>query len=125
MKTLGWLKVVFLCGLTVAPLEVLAFAATPLPVSEVLAVVGRPLTPVSYAGVARRTTRRAYGYPGAAVGAVAVGAAVATTAAIATLPAGCGQMSVTGATYYRCGSTYYQPQYDGPNVVYVQAAPPQ
>jgi hypothetical protein len=27
--------------------------------SEVLAVVGRPLTPVSYAGVARRTVRRA------------------------------------------------------------------
>jgi hypothetical protein len=25
---------------------------------EVLAVVGRPLTPVSYAGVARRTVRR-------------------------------------------------------------------
>jgi hypothetical protein len=27
-------------------------------VPEVLAVVGRPLTPVSYAGVARRTVRR-------------------------------------------------------------------
>ena len=26
--------------------------------AEVLAVVGRPLTPVSYAGVARRTVRR-------------------------------------------------------------------
>jgi hypothetical protein len=34
-------------------------------VPEVLAVVGRPLTPVSYAGVARRTVRRSayYGYP--------------------------------------------------------------
>jgi hypothetical protein len=33
-------------------------------VPEVLAVVGRPLTPMSYAGVARRTVRRAnYGYP--------------------------------------------------------------
>jgi hypothetical protein len=30
---------------------------------EVLAVVGRPLTPVSYAGVARRTVRRASYYP--------------------------------------------------------------
>lgn len=29
--------------------------------------IGRPLTPMSYAGVARRTTRRAIGY-GAAVG---------------------------------------------------------
>ncbi len=47
------------------------------------AVIGRPLTPLSYAGVARRTTRRAY-YAGAATGAaVAAGAAVATGAAIA------------------------------------------
>jgi len=33
-------------------------------VPEILAVVGRPLTPMSYAGVARRTVRRsAYYYP--------------------------------------------------------------
>jgi hypothetical protein len=38
--------------------------------------IGRPLTPMSYAGVARRTTRRAV-YVGAA-GAAAVGAAAAT-----------------------------------------------
>lgn len=36
--------------------------------SEAAARVGRPLTPVSYAGVARRTTRRAVA-AGAAVGA--------------------------------------------------------
>jgi len=35
------------------------------------AIVGRPLTPVSYAGVARRTTRRA-AYTGAAYGAATV-----------------------------------------------------
>jgi len=29
---------------------------------DVFAVVGRPLTPVSYAGVARRTVRRGGGY---------------------------------------------------------------
>ena len=40
-------------------------------VSSAEARVGRPLTPMSYAGVARRTTRRAV-----AVGAVAAGAAV-------------------------------------------------
>jgi hypothetical protein len=40
-------------------------------VSSAEARIGRPLTPMSYAGVARRTTRRAV-----AVGAVAVGAAV-------------------------------------------------
>jgi hypothetical protein len=31
-------------------------------VPEVLAVVGRPLTPMSYAGVARRTVRRSAYY---------------------------------------------------------------
>jgi hypothetical protein len=30
--------------------------------SEAQAWIGRPLTPMSYAGVARRTTRRAYAY---------------------------------------------------------------
>lgn len=39
-------------------------------------IIGRPLTPLSYAGVARRTTARGAMYMGA-VGAAAVGAAVA------------------------------------------------
>jgi hypothetical protein len=43
-------------------------------VTTAQARIGRPLTPLSYAGVARRTTRRAY----AAGAAVAVGAAAAT-----------------------------------------------
>ena len=30
-------------------------------VTEAHAIIGRPATPMSYAGVARRTTRRAYG----------------------------------------------------------------
>jgi hypothetical protein len=30
-------------------------------VAKAHAIIGRPLTPMSYAGVARRTTRRAYG----------------------------------------------------------------
>jgi hypothetical protein len=42
--------------------------------SEAQARVGRPLTPMSYAGVARRTTRRAVA-AGAAVGAVGVAGA--------------------------------------------------
>jgi hypothetical protein len=47
-------------------------------VSTADARVGRPLTPVSYAGVARRTTRRAVTY-GAAAGAAAAGAAAASS----------------------------------------------
>jgi hypothetical protein len=50
-------------------------------VTEANAIIGRPLTPMSYAGVARRTTGRAVG-AGAAVGAAAVGAA-AVGAAVA------------------------------------------
>jgi hypothetical protein len=47
------------------------------------AVIGRPATPMSYAGVARRTTRRAYG-------AAAYGAAVAVPAYGS--PGGCVQV---------------------------------
>jgi len=36
-------------------------------ITEAHAIIGRPLTPMSYAGVARRTTRRAYGAYGAPV----------------------------------------------------------
>jgi hypothetical protein len=42
-------------------------------VTKAHAIIGRPATPMSYAGVARRTTRRAYG-------AAAYGAAVAAPA---------------------------------------------
>jgi hypothetical protein len=38
-------------------------------ISEAQAVIGRPLTPMSYAGVARRTTRRAVVGAGVAAGA--------------------------------------------------------
>jgi hypothetical protein len=45
-------------------------------VTKAHAIIGRPATPMSYAGVARRTTRRAYGAAayGAAVAAPAYGA---------------------------------------------------
>jgi hypothetical protein len=54
--------------------------------------VGRPLTPMSYAGVARRTTRRAVVYGGAAATA---GAYVATP--------GCAQVTdAYGRVYTQC-----------------------
>ena len=49
--------------------------------SEAQARVGRPLTPMSYAGVARRTTRRAV-----TAGAVAAGAAYAAPVVVAPAP---------------------------------------
>jgi hypothetical protein len=83
------------------------------------AVIGMPFTPMSYAGVARRTTRRAvYASSYAAGGAYAYGAYGA--APVAALPAGCGAM-VGGL--YPCGSMYYRPVYQGSTVVYVQTAP--
>jgi hypothetical protein len=58
--------------------------------------VGRPLTPMSYAGVARRTTRRA---------AVATGAAAAGAAAVGAyaVSPGCAQVTdAYGRVYTRC-----------------------
>ena len=55
--------------------------------------VGRPLTPVSYAGVARRTTRRTV---------------TATTVYVASLPQSCTTVVIEGATLHQCGTTYYQ-----------------
>ncbi len=59
------------------------------------AFIGAPLTPLSYAGVARRTTRRAI-VAGAAVG-------VAAGAAVVAVPPTCVQaVDVYGRIYTRC-----------------------
>jgi hypothetical protein len=61
-------------------------------ISTADARVGRPATPVSYAGVARRTTRRAVA-AGTVAGATAVGVTAATAAAIsATAVPRCGRV---------------------------------
>jgi hypothetical protein len=75
------------------------------------AIVGRPLTPVSYAGVARRTTRRTVSRTAYATG--------ATTGVVTALPSGCGQTAAGGTVYYQCGGgAYYRPYYQGATVVY-------
>jgi len=62
-------------------------------VSEAQAVIGRPLTPMSYAGVARRTTRRA----------VAVGTAAGTYGAYGAYGSGCVQVvDAYGRIVMRC-----------------------
>jgi len=74
-------------------------------VDSAQARVGRPLTPVSVAGVARRQTRRAaYGYGAAAVGAGA--AAVGTAAAIAATSPGWGTGPYRGTGYYANSGPY-------------------
>lgn len=75
----------FLARTVSAAVAVTALAATTGvgPVAPAGAVIGRPLTPMSYAGVARRTTYRAgaYGAYGAAAAATAATAAAANAAA--------------------------------------------
>jgi hypothetical protein len=71
-------------------------------VSKAEAIIGRPLTPMSYAGVARRTTRRAYAYGAAGVyGAPVYGAPVAYGAPVYA-PACYQAVNAYGQVYTRC-----------------------
>jgi hypothetical protein len=63
-------------------------------IKEAEAIIGRPLTPISYAGVARRTTRRVIRR---------------TAVYVSTLPRGCTTVVIEGTALYQCGGTYYQP----------------
>ena len=56
-------------------------------------------------------------------------AAAVTTAAVVgsmvhSLPPSCQAVSVNGYTYQQCGSTWYQPQFQGSSVTYVVINPP-
>jgi len=69
-------------------------------VTQAHAIIGRPLTPMSYAGVARRTTARAV-----TAGAVATGAAVgaaAVAAPVVVAPACVQAVDAYGRIYMRC-----------------------
>ena len=121
-------------------------------VREAAAIVGAPLTPMSYAGVARRTTRRvAYAETAAVTTAAAASsqqtavaqqqAAVAQQQAAAAqqqalaagspaigtvvpaLPAGCVAAPKGGVEYYQCGGVYYRAAFQGNNLVYVVQQP--
>jgi hypothetical protein len=112
-------------------------------VREAHAVVGAPLTPVSAAGVARRTTRRTV----AATSATATtqqqqaataqqqapapqpqqaqaatprpAGAPATGSIVSALPAGCVPETKGGVEYQKCGGVYYRAAFQGENLVYV------
>ncbi len=73
--------------------------------SEVEARVGRPLTPVSVGGVARRTTRRHIRR---------------STIYVASLPPSCTTIVIEGTTLQHCGGTYYQTHGTQYVVVYVE-----
>jgi len=82
------------CTLMAAGVVIDGWLHSGLIITEVQARLGRPLTPVSVAGVARRTTRRTIRR---------------TSIYAATLPtAGCTKVVIEGTTLHQCGSTYYQ-----------------
>jgi len=81
------------CSLLAAGLLVDGEFHTGIVVKEAQARIGRPATPGSVAGVARRTTRRRIRR---------------TTIYVATLPRGCTTVNIDGTVLSQCGGTYYQ-----------------
>ncbi len=87
------LKPLLIAGVLVATL-CLGFLVPVGPlVGEAEARPGRPATPTSVAGVARRTTRRTIRR---------------STVYIATLPKSCSRVDIDGTTLHLCSGTYYQ-----------------
>jgi hypothetical protein len=115
----------------------------PVFVADANAIIGRPVTPVSYAGVARRTTRRAVYATSASTAAAEQEAAAAQQQAAASqqqaaqaqqqaaanrlpagtvvtaLPSGCESTDVDGVTLFNCGGVMYKPTFQGSSLVYV------
>jgi len=50
---------------------------------------------------------------------------VLTAAAFSAQSSSCSAVSMNGMTYQQCGSTWYQPTYQGSEVTYVVVNPPQ
>jgi len=108
-------------------------------ISSAEAIIGRPMTPFSYAGVARRTAWRggadwAYGAApivvGAATAAAVDGVVVANDqplldvgTVVKSLPDDCYSTLVNTVNYQKCGGVYYRPAYQGGHLVYVVSAP--
>jgi hypothetical protein len=96
--------ILIMCSLLLAGTAVDGLFNSSIIIRDVEARVGRPLTPVSVAGVARRTTRRTIRR---------------STIYIASLPRGCTTVVIEGQSCYQCGGTYYQTHGTQYVVVYV------
>lgn len=94
MKTRAKVWVIAIGCLVAAGLIVDVWFPVNLVSIEVEARVGRPMTPGSVAGVARRTTRRTIRR---------------STIYVASLPPSCTTIVIEGTTLQQCGGTYYQP----------------
>jgi hypothetical protein len=64
-------------------------------------------------------------YPTGGVAAGMVIGATMTAAAFNAQKSSCSSLVVNGMTYQRCGSTWYQPSYQGGSVTYIVVSPPQ
>lgn len=132
------IKLTALLGIGLA-LWVIDVPGDGLPVRSASAVIGAPLTPASYAGVARRTTRRVvYTEAAVASSAAAASAAHASTpppapppapaalpvgTIVSALPANCEAATIGGVAYSYCGGVYYRAGFQGNNVVYIVSRP--
>jgi hypothetical protein len=114
------------------------------------AIIGLPFTPLSVAGVARRTAYREVAYTSAAVAATSASAAAAASASAAAaakaaappppppapaggpvpigtvvqaLPPGCVPAPIKGVAYQDCGGNFYRAAFQGNNLVYVVSQP--
>jgi hypothetical protein len=81
-------------------------------VRDAEARVGRPATPGSVAGTARRTSRRV------------TRRHIAYGTRFTILPVGYTTVIVIGTTYYLYGGVYYKPYYEGNTIVYVVVVNP-
>ncbi|MCW8799909.1 MAG: hypothetical protein OQK71_03170 [Desulfobacter sp.] len=97
--------IIIVCSFLMAGTGIDGALNTQVITKDAQARIGRPGTPASVAGVARRTTRRVIRR---------------TTVYVATLPGGCTTVVVEGATLHQCGGTYYQPYQNQYVIVEVQ-----
>ena len=124
--------VVFVCAVDLSDINApeLTF------VNNAEAIIGAPRTPMSYAGVARRSVRRggvavAVAPPPPTVVVVNTpppAAPPVTTVPVGTvvqaLPAGCTSVTVGGVNYSDCGGVFYKTAFQGSNLVYVVVEKP-
>ena len=63
-------------------------------------------------------------YAAGAVTGAAINSAYNYGSTVYALPSGCVTTVVNGVTYQQCGSTWYEPQFDGTTTTYVVVSPP-
>lgn len=90
-------SMLIMCSLLVAGTGFDSLSNTSIFVKDAEARIGRPLTPVSVAGVSRRTTRRVIRR---------------SAMYVPVLPVGYTTVVVSGTTLYQSGTTYYQAEGD-------------